>query len=210
MDQTSTATERRTSAAKRGGTKDSGNGHRLSREDWIDGAILVLSEGNVEALEVKGLAERLGVTKGSFYWHFENREALLEAVIDTWRRRMTGEIEAFIRGRVGTPAGRLRRLIRIAMSARPDVPGGPLELALRDWARRDARVADIIREVDARRLAFLRELYKEAGLDDERAETYAFLHMSYVIGGRILLSHGTQHDLERSWRIGEDHLLPKD
>ena len=82
-------------------------------------------------------------------------------------------------------------------------------MTLRDWARRDPGIAEIIREVDARRLAFLRELYQEAGLDDERAETYAFLHMSYVIGGRILLSGGAREEMERSWRIGEEFLVPK-
>ena len=71
-------------------------GRRLRREDWIDGAIGLLSDAGVEALGVNALAERLKVTKGSFYWHFRDRDALLDAVVDTWRRRTTSEIEAFM------------------------------------------------------------------------------------------------------------------
>lgn len=104
------------------GRGDEGSG-RLSREDWIDGAIIFLSRDRLEALTVNALAERLGVTKGSFYWHFDSREGLLDAVVDTWRRRMTSEIEGFIRNSVGSPVGRLRRIVRIAMAPRPDVPG---------------------------------------------------------------------------------------
>ncbi len=89
------------------------------------------------------LAEKLGVTKGSFYWHFKGREDLLFAVLDEWRLRMTSEIRSLIVDTVtGTPWERLERLLRIAISARPDVPGGPFEMTLRDWARRDPKVAE--------------------------------------------------------------------
>ncbi len=72
--------------------KEAGSSRRLSREDWINGAIRLLSEGGLEGLSVNCLADRLCVTKGSFYWHFRDREALLDAVVDTWKRRTTSEI----------------------------------------------------------------------------------------------------------------------
>lgn len=62
--------------------------------------------------------------------------------------------------------------------------------------------------MDARRLAFLRELYKEAGLDDEKAASYAFLHMSFVIGGRILQSNGPKGEAELGCKVGEEFLVP--
>ena len=181
---------------------------RLRREDWIAGAIGVLSDGGVEALSVTALADRLKVTKGSFYWHFRDRDALLDAVVDTWRRRTTSEIEAFIRENVGSPAGRLRRLVRIAISPRLEVPGGPLEMTLRDWARRDARINEIVREVDQRRLVFLEELYKEAGSAAAEARSLAVLHMSYVVGCRILLSGHGRQDYEEGCRVAERILVP--
>ena len=183
-------------------------GRRLRREDWIDGAIGLLSDAGVEALGVNALAERLKVTKGSFYWHFRDRDALLDAVVDTWRRRTTSEIEAFIRESVGSPTGRLRRLVRIAISPRLEVPGGPLEMTLRDWARRDARIDEIVREVDERRLSFLENLYREAGADRAESRSLAVLHMSYVVGSRILLSGHGRQDYEESCRIAERILVP--
>jgi AcrR family transcriptional regulator len=95
----------------------------LGRSDWIEAAIAMLAEDNVEALRVDTLAEKLGVTKGSFYWHFKGREDLLSGVLDAWRLRMTSEVRALIFDAVGaagaaaahrhfwTP-GRARRPVR--------------------------------------------------------------------------------------------------
>lgn len=190
-------------------TKGSVRTPRLSQQDWIDAALEMLAEGGVKAVEINVLADRMGITKGSFYWHFASREELLDAVIETWRRRTTSEIESLIRNRVGTPAGRLRRLIRIGMSPRPDVPGGALEMMLREWGRRDPKVAAVMREVDVRRHAFVRELYRDMGLDDEQADSYAFLHMSFTIGGRILMADGDAATYENGWKVGEQFLVPK-
>ena len=181
---------------------------RLAREDWLRAARLALLRGGVEAVRPEKIARDLQVTKGSFYWHFGSREELLDGVVETWRRRTTNEIESFIRNRVGTPLGRLKRLIRIGMSPHRDVPGGSLEMMLRDWGRRDPKVAAIMREVDVRRNAFLRELYKDVGLDDDQAEAYAFLHMSFAIGGRILMADGDTETYEKGWKIGEQSLIP--
>ena len=175
----------------------------LQRDDWIQAAIMMLAEDSVDALRVDELARRLKVTKGSFYWHFDTRESLLHAVLDTWRARTTGEIEAFIHHTSGSPAARIGRLLRIAIRNRPDVPGGPLELSLRDWARRDEKVRKIIDEVDAERIAFLGRLYLEAGLAEQDAADAALAHMAYTIGARMLLKGDSRGPLEESWRVGE-------
>jgi AcrR family transcriptional regulator len=181
---------------------------RLGRADWIRAAIFLLAEDSVDALRVDELAKRLGVTKGSFYWHFETREALLFAVLETWRARMTSEIEAFINHSSGSPAARINRLLRIGIAPRPDTPGGPLELSLRDWARRDARVKQVVEEVDAERIAVLVRLYLQAGLEREAAEDTALAHMAFTIGARMLLSGGDRTALERSWKVGKELLVP--
>lgn len=181
----------------------------LGRTDWIDAAIAMLAEDNVEALRVDTLAEKLGVTKGSFYWHFEGREDLLSAVVERWRLRMTSETRALIVDTSGTPWERLERLIRIAVSHRQDVPGGPFEMTLRDWARRDAKVAAVVHEVDTERVNFLRQLYREAGLSDSDAEEYAELHMAFVIGTRLTLPPGDREEIKRRRRVGMALLLPR-
>jgi AcrR family transcriptional regulator len=180
----------------------------LSREDWVRGAVVFLSRNNVDALRIDSLCKYLGVTKGSFYWHFESREALLDAVLETWRVTMINDIEAWLRTTTGTPMSRLKRLLRIAISPRIDVPGGPFELTLRDWARRDSRVDEIVRLVDAERLTIVRNLYVDIGLEPERADTYALMHMTYVVGGRTMLFSDDPKEIERRWRIAEAYLLP--
>ncbi len=182
----------------------------LGRKDWIEAAITLLAEDNVEALRVDTLAEKLGVTKGSFYWHFKGRDDLLFAVLDEWRLRMTSQIQSLILDRSGTPWDRLERLLRIAISARADVPGGPLETTLRDWARRDPKVAGVVRTVDAERVRFLRQLYREAGLDGSDVDDFAELHMAFVIGTRITVDPGDRDEINRRRRIGTALLLPRD
>jgi AcrR family transcriptional regulator len=185
------------------------DGRRLSRDDWVEGAILFLSQHSVGSLRLDLLVAQMGVTKGSFYWHFASREALLDAVLESWQTRMTRDIEAWLNSAAGTPAAQLRRLLHIGISSRPDVPGGPLELSLRDWARRDARVNKIVMGVDAERLRILKGLYLAAGLTDERADAQALLHMTYVVGGRMMLFDGRLSTVEKRWRIGESFLIPE-
>ncbi len=182
----------------------------LGRSDWIEAAIAMLAEDNVEALRVDTLAEKLGVTKGSFYWHFKGRDDLLLAVVEAWRLRMTSEVRALIFDNTGTPWERLERLLRIAISGRPDVPGGPFEMTLRDWARRAPKVADIVREVDAERIAFALQLYREAGLSEADARDYAEAHMAVVIGIRMTMAVNDKDEVKRRRRIAGDLLLPRD
>jgi AcrR family transcriptional regulator len=181
---------------------------RLSRQDWIDGAIRKLSEDSVAALRVDELAEFLNVTKGSFYWHFQNREELLDAVLLAWRTMMTTEIQEMLGKLKDTGLARLRNLMRIAISARPDVPGGPFELTLRDWARRDPQVAKVVREVDEARINIVAALYREAGLDAESAQEYSMAHMSFVIGARTAFATQSPEELARRRKIAETLFVP--
>ena len=184
-------------------------GQRLSKDDWIDGTIRYLSSRGVGSLRVDVLAGELGVTKGSFYWHFDSREHLLASVLAAWRKRMTKDINHWIEGAVGEPRLLLKKLFRIGISSRLDVPGGPFELSLRDWARHDPDVHEIVRQVDAERVAILKKLYLDAGLDSEEADAYALMHMSFVAGGRMMLFGSDPKEIERRRRIGERFLVPK-
>jgi AcrR family transcriptional regulator len=189
--------------------RGAGRAKRLSREEWIDAAIDLIASEGIEALRLDVLALRLKVTKGSFYWHFPDRDALLEAIVETWRQRMTSEIAAYLALEVGTPLGRLKRLIRLSISPRPDVPGGPLESSLRELARNDTRVEAIIREVDAQRIAFVQSLYVGIGLSGAEAHAYALAHMSFVVGGRQILFSADRDALKQRWDLAEKFLIPQ-
>ena len=181
-----------------------------SRDDWVKATIAALQEQSVESLRIDEIADSLSVTKGSFYHHFDSRGELLEAVLDYWRQSMTDEVEAFILASVGTPLGRLNRLIKIAIAPRNNVPGGPLEIRLREWAHREPAVLKVVQEVDACRLRFLTGLYMELGLDGDRAREYADLHLAFAIGARIMLDGKDREDYEAQITIGQKFLVPAD
>ena len=183
-------------------------GSRLSRQAWIDAAVVKLAQDSVAALRVDELAEQLGVTKGSFYWHFANREALLDAVLDWWRQLMTRQTEDVLARLPDVPRERLVKLIDIALSPRPDVPGGPFELTLRDWARRDAVVMRIVQDVDTAREVIVTDLYRAIGLDEPAARDYAHAHMAYVIGDRMTNPGNDPQELRRRRRIAVAMLVP--
>ena len=85
----------------------------LNVDSWISAAMLVLSKKGIESVRVEPLAKMLGVTKGSFYWHFNDRRALLDAMLQSWRQRATlAIIERMERGKPD-PADRLRALIAL-------------------------------------------------------------------------------------------------
>jgi AcrR family transcriptional regulator len=191
------------------GRKASAGEVRLRREDWINAAIIMLADDSVEALTIDALATQLGVTKGSFYWHFASRENLLAAVVQTWRERTTSQTQRYIENIVGSPSARLERLLDLAITPRRDVPGGPLELTLRDWGRRNPAVQREIEEVDAERIAWLVHFYAEAGQSDKEADELAFAHLALTIGTRIVLFNGRSEDFDRRRPIVKALLLPK-
>jgi AcrR family transcriptional regulator len=85
---------------------------RLSRLDWVKAALAAIAEGGLAAAAVEPLAQRLGASKGSFYWHFENRDALLTAALTLWEEQYTAAVTAENTQAGADPVHRLRLLIR--------------------------------------------------------------------------------------------------
>ncbi|MCW2248084.1 AcrR family transcriptional regulator [Azospirillum fermentarium] len=166
---------------------------RVSRGDWIEEALNTLAEAGVDGVKVEPLARRLNVTKGGFYWHFKDRPDLLAAMLDTWK---TGRIEALHRQvQAAGPLARDRiaRLIRIYVST-VNPKGIAIELAIRDWARRDPAASAAAAEVDAERLSLTTRLYRELGLDDSTASAQAFLMYSFLFGQGLLVINATEEE----------------
>lgn len=159
---------------------------RLQRHDWIQAALGLLAEGNIEGVLIPPLAKRLEVTKGSFYWHFKSREELLDAVLEEWHQRATGRVIEKVERAADTPAGRLRALFDISNRVGVDDLGGALELAIRNWARLDKRARVAIAKVDAERLDYLASLYRALGYDAAEARQRAFAQYAYSMGSRSL------------------------
>src|SRR6184192_2087846 len=109
---------------------------RTPRDSWIEEGLQALGVGGPDAVRIETLAQALGVTKGGFYWHFDDRRALLEEMLDTWERVVIDEAIDRVESGGGDARAKLRRLFALASS--PQARGlGRLDLAIRDWARRD-------------------------------------------------------------------------
>lgn len=149
----------------------------MSRQDWADAALKALAEGGLAAVAVEPLAIRLGATKGSFYWHFANREALVQAAVQRWAEQHTElliqELEP-----IQDPAQRLRRLFeKVIGSGRIS----RAELALLAHAD-DPLIAPVLAKVTARRVDFIAGCYAEAGVPADDARRHAVLAYTVHIG----------------------------
>ncbi|MCB9596199.1 MAG: helix-turn-helix transcriptional regulator [Sandaracinaceae bacterium] len=146
-----------------------------------------LARGGIEAVAVEPLARALGVTKGSFYWHFADRRALLDAVLEAWQRVGTEGIIERVEAKGGDAADRLRTLWQLASAE----AGLDVEMAIRDLAARDEHVAEVVAAVDRRRMDFVRARLRELGFDAGEVEARGFACYSLIIGNHFIgVGHG--------------------
>jgi AcrR family transcriptional regulator len=156
---------------------------RTPRGAWVDAALQALAAGGPDAVRVEALAVSLGVSKGGFYWHFTDREALLEEMLDSWERAMVDDVIARVESGPADSRARLQQLFDLAPSA-----DFAVELALRDWSRRDSAVAKRLRRVDSRRMAWLRSLFGQFCVDENDAEARSMLAYSLLIGSYFVVA----------------------
>ena len=149
----------------------------LTPDDWAFAALRAIASGGVAAVSIEALARELGATRGSFYWHFPHRDAVLVAALELWERRAT---EAFIEQAQteSDPRERLRALIRAAIEVDP-VPG--LEPSITANAAHPA-VAPVLRRVTARRIDYLAHCYAELGATRAVARRRAVVAYSAYLG----------------------------
>src|SRR2546423_7190083 len=160
---------------------------RTPRSAWVEEGLRALAVGGPDAVRIEALARTLGVSKGGFYWYFDDRQALLDEMLDTWERLFIDEVIERVEGGGGDARAKLRRLFGLAASA-----GEPLKIdpAVRAWAKRDKVVARRLRRVDNRRIEYMRPLFGEFCPDEDEVEARCVMVMSLFIGGR---PHATRH-----------------
>jgi AcrR family transcriptional regulator len=163
---------------------------RTPRTSWIDEGLRALGVGGPDAVRIEALAQALGVTKGGFYWHFEDRPALLEEMLDAWEALVVDEAIDRVESEGGDAREKLRRLSALAGSARDLMK---IELAVRDWSRRDKAVARRLKRVDNRRMDYLRSLFGDICADADEAEVRSMLFFSLWIGSHLIAAdHGAR------------------
>lgn len=158
---------------------------RTPPERWIDEGLSALAAGGPEAVRVEALASALGVSKGGFYWQFDDRRALLDSMLDRWERTVVDDVIEQIEGEGGDAREKLRHLF--ALAGREPLQ---TELAIREWSRRDRAVSKRLRRVDNRRMDYMRSLFSELCPEDE-VEARCMLAFSLWIGNHFIAAdHG--------------------
>ncbi|WP_406096016.1 TetR/AcrR family transcriptional regulator [Streptomyces sp. NBC_01013] len=159
---------------------------RTPRDKWIEEGLRALAAGGPEAVRVEVLAQALGVSKGGFYGYFRNRAALLDEMLETWERGVTEGVIERIERDGGDARERLGRLFDFVGAGENPVTNAGIELAIRDWARRDESVALRLRRADNRRMNYLRELYGAFCPDEGDVEARCLITFSLRIGDHLI------------------------
>lgn len=169
---------------------------QLDRAAWVQAALDTLADEGVTGIRVEVLAKRLHVTKGSFYWHFKDRQDLLAGVLDVWKE---GRIRDIIKQTRPEPSKEQAQLFHVidVYSASRNKKGILIELAMREWARRDSLAAATVEEVDAWRLRCARELFLAIGLPLHEASTRSMLLYAYVFGVSMMNCEKFDGDIAR-------------
>ncbi|MFG2099830.1 TetR/AcrR family transcriptional regulator [Micromonospora echinaurantiaca] len=161
---------------------------RTPRDRWIEEGLRALAAGGPDAVRVEALAKNLGVTKGGFYGSFTDRDALLTAMLDAWERESIDEVIDRVEREGGDPKTKIQRAGVLTFSSERLLP---IDLAIRDWARRDKAVAERLRRVDNRRMALLREMIGTFCTDADEIEARSLLAFCLAIGEHFLAAdHG--------------------
>ncbi|MFD4855417.1 TetR/AcrR family transcriptional regulator [Streptomyces atratus] len=156
---------------------------RTPRDTWVEEGLRALADRGPDAVRVEALAKRLGVTKGGFYGYFADRDALLEAMLDAWEQESTDEVIDRVEREGGDPKTKAQRAGMLTFSSDRLLP---IDLAVRDWARRDEAVAERLRRVDNRRMDLLREMIGTFCSDPDEVEARSLIAFCLAIGNHSL------------------------
>ena len=156
---------------------------RLGRDDWLDAAFNAVVEGGFDAVRVLSLAQTLGVTRGSFYWHFTDHADLVAALLARWRERELDSGRALKYDPSKTAQAELERVLDFALAhAGTDLENMRFELALRGLGRRDAGVATMLAEIDQTRLKLFEHRFERLTGDPKVAVELAALFYLAIVG----------------------------
>ena len=154
----------------------------MGKEAWARAAIEMLATEGVGGVNVEALARRLGITKGSFYWHFRDRQDLIESALELWYRLATVDVIERL-DRIEDPEQRLRALFAESFG---DVVDGPIDTLLLARAG-DPTVGPTVARCTSDRLAFLTRTYRALGLPRQQAAARAQLVYATYVGRNHLL-----------------------
>lgn len=155
-------------------------------EAWVNAAFGALASGGPDAIRVEALAASLGVSKGGFYWHYSNRADLLERLLADWEQAVVDTVIEAVEAGSTDARAKLRELLEIALAFVLSGHGMAVEVAIRDWARRDPMVAERLGRVDERRMDYLRSLFGQFCVDAEDAEARCLIVYAIFVSNPLI------------------------
>ena len=173
----------------------SGDSKQLSKDAWLKHTLKTIGEVGVANIQIESLARELNVTKGSFYWHFKGRDALLNDALSYWYETATRIIGRAANRSFSDPIDRLRYFFSLAFNQRYDVPGGPVERALQEWARVSEAASKTTQRVDQERIRLIADAYIELGKSEVDARRIATMALGQIIGLNVLSRSEPREDL---------------
>jgi AcrR family transcriptional regulator len=173
----------------------------LTSSDWVEGALQLISDAGLGALTVEALATRLGVTKGSFYWHFKGRSELLAGALMLWEHRATTEAIAGL-----SAVTDARKRLTLMLEAATQQPRSRSLYAALAEAADDPIVRRVLNRVAAARIGFLETCYRELGLPVTQAKAKAVLTYA-AYRGLLQLAHEAPAVLPDDWSSYSDAVL---
>ncbi len=163
----------------------------LTPESWVDAATEVLVDQGIDHVRVDVLATQLRVTRGSFYWHFRDREDLLRRVLQAWRESTTVQLTKRLAMAGRSPQDQLRDVISLPFRGRAAARAARIELAIRAWARRDEMARAAVDEADAARIGYHAQVFEALGFAADEAQHRAFMLYSGEVAESLLHRQGT-------------------
>ncbi len=169
--------------------KNSAEVSRLNRDDWLDAAFKAVVEGGFDAARVLVLADKLGVTRGSFYWHFTDHAELISALLARWQARELESGRSLASDLSGTAQEDLARVLDFALAhSGADLENMRFELALRGLGRRDAAVATMLADVDQTRVKLFEQQFMRLTGDAQTSVDLATLFYLAIVGSNQALA----------------------
>lgn len=163
--------------------KGAQNRKQLSREDWMQAALETMRIAGVDGVKVAPLAARLGVTTGSFYWHFKNRRELLDELLGYWERTRTDMAIEESKRFQGSPKDRILFLMERVMGG--GLAGYDLPIWL--WAQSDQGARTVFQRALKKRFAHATWMFQEAGFSKRQAESRGRMMAVYMMGESTLI-----------------------
>ena len=162
--------------------KNAATGWRGSRELWLNAAYETLIESGIDAVRIQPLGKKVALSRTSFYWFFEDREALLEALVQLWRDKNTGNLVARSAAYADSLTEAMLNVFDCWLD--PALFDSQFEFAMRSWGLQSPPVTEELRRADDVRLAALRDMFTRFGFDelsaDVRARTLYFVQIGYI------------------------------